>query len=78
MESEKKKKQREDAAQKIFYGKNHENKSLMGPLKSLGTPGKYPLVPPPPPPPSSPLVTGPSLYNHSHQHANRLTFTLSV
>ena len=77
MESEKKKKQREDAAQKIFYGKNHENKSLMGPLKSLGTLGKYPLFPPPPPF-SVGLVTGPSLYNHSHQHANRLTFTLSV
>ena len=41
----KKKKQREDAAQKIFYGKNHETKSLMGPLKSLGTPRKYPLFP---------------------------------
>ena len=35
-----------DAAQK---GKNHENKSLMGPLKSLGVPGKYP-----PPPLSGP------------------------
>ena len=35
-------KQREDAAHK---GKNHENKSLVGPLKSLGAPGKYPLFP---------------------------------
>ena len=35
-------KQREDAA---HIGKNHENKSLMGPLKSLGAPGKYPLLP---------------------------------
>ena len=42
------KKQHEDAA---HNGKNHENKSLMGPLKSLGAPGKYPLFPPPPPPP---------------------------
>ena len=37
----KKKKQHEDAAQK---GKNHENKTLTGPLKSLGAPGKYPLL----------------------------------
>ena len=36
----KEKNQREDAAQ---TGKYHENKSLMGPLKSLGAPGKYPL-----------------------------------
>ena len=39
------KEQREDAA---HNDKNHENKSLMGPLKSLGALGKYP----PPPPPS--------------------------
>ena len=35
---QKKRKQHEDAA------KNHENKSLMGPLESLGAPGKYPLL----------------------------------
>ena len=34
------KKQHEDAAQK---DKNYENKSPMGPLKSLGAPGKYSL-----------------------------------
>ena len=39
------KKQSEDAANN---GKNYENKSLMGPLKSLGDPGKYPVFPPPP------------------------------
>ena len=38
-----KKEQHEDAAHKA---KNHENKSLMGPLKSLGAPGKYSLFPP--------------------------------
>ena len=38
----KEEKQREDTAQK---GKNHENVSLVGPLKSLGAPGKYPLFP---------------------------------
>ena len=27
--------------------KNHESKSLMGPLKCLGAPGKYPLFHPP-------------------------------
>ena len=36
------KKQREDAANKC---KNHENKSLMGPPKSLRALGKYPLSP---------------------------------
>ena len=36
--------QLEDAAQK---GKNHEHRSPMGPLKSLGALGKYPLFPPP-------------------------------
>ena len=40
----KKREQHEDAAQK---GKNHENKSLMGPLKSLGAPQKYLLSSPP-------------------------------
>ena len=35
-----KEKQRENAAHKS------ENKSLKGPLKSLGAPGKYPLFPP--------------------------------
>ena len=39
------KKQREDAAHK---SKNHKNKCLMGPFKSLEAPGKYPLSPPPP------------------------------
>ena len=37
-------KQCEDADQK---GKNHANRSFMGPLKSLGAPGKYPLFLPP-------------------------------
>ena len=37
---EKEKKQHEDV------GKNHKNKSLMGPFKSLEAPGKYPLFPP--------------------------------
>ena len=40
---QKKRKQREDAAQK---GKIHENKSFMGLLKSLGAPGKHPLFHP--------------------------------
>ena len=39
---EKEKKQHEDV------GKNHKNKSLMGPFKSLEAPGKYPLFPPHP------------------------------
>ena len=42
----KEKKQRKDAAEK---GKSHKIKSLMGPLKSLGAPGKYPLFSPPGP-----------------------------
>ena len=42
---EKEMKQHEDV------GKNHKNKSLMGPFKSLEAPGKYPLFPPPPHPP---------------------------
>ena len=50
------KKQHEDGA---HNGKNHENKSLMGPLKSLGVPGKYPLFPPP-------LSVG--LHGHSWQY----------
>ena len=41
---QKKREQHEDAAQKL---KNHAIKSLMGPRKSLGAPGKGPLFPHP-------------------------------
>ena len=36
-------------AETAYKSKNYESKSLMGPLKSLGAPGKYPLFHPPPP-----------------------------
>ena len=38
------KKQREDDT--AHRCKNHKNKCLKGPFKSLGSPGKYPLSPP--------------------------------
>ena len=56
------KKQHEDAA---HNGKNHENKSLMGPLKSSGAPGKYSLFPPPP-------LGGPA-FSYSCSHSDYFT-----
>ena len=51
---QKKREQHEDAAQKL---KNHAIKSLMGPRKSLGAPGKGPLFPPTPTSLSGPAHT---------------------
>ena len=67
------KKQREDAAHK---SKNHKNKCLMGPLKSLEAPGKYPLSPPPI------FLSGPATDSyqqnvHTNLHHTELKVTLT-